>query len=307
MATARTWLGSTDRHARLRKIESLDPEKDYALITRLFFEDFGNIMMVPAFTGFMMNFAAPRISRILGATGEIEHRVAKRFLDTALLARNVSQHGLGKPGPGRDAARRVNSMHRRYDIHEDDFIIVSCDQLVMTLKTVGKYGWRPITDAERRALLLHYAEETRYFGGRKPIPPTLEEAFAFWENYMDTQLAYEPQNKRMADAMLGFMKTLFPLPLRPFVAPMLLAQVDPRILRATGMPEQGPLARKCSGFLLHLVSKQDPLPDNTPDGLQKLINSVYPNGYSIDTLGTHVEQPRAAAPQQGIAEALQND
>lgn len=284
----KTWLGSEDRYARLRKIESLVPQKDYALITKLFFEDFGNVMMVPAFTGFMMNFAAVRISRILGATGEIEHRVAKRFLDTALLARSVSQHGLDTPGPGRGAARRVNAMHRRYDIQEDDFIIVACDQLVMTLKTVGKFGWRPITDAEKQALLLHYTQETRYFGGRKPIPPTLPETFAFWENYMDTLLALEPQNKRMVDAMLGFMKTLFPAPLRPFVAPMLLSQVDPRILRATGQKIPGPFAHRFSDFLLRLVSKQDPLPDNMPDGLQKLIKSVYPDGYSIETLGTHV-------------------
>jgi len=288
MAAAKTWLGTDDPYARLRKIETLDPQKDYQQITKLFFEDFGNVMMVPAFTGFMMNFAATRISRILASTGELEHRVAKRFLDTALLARNVSGYGLESPGPGRDAARRVNSMHRRYDINDDDFIVVSCDQLVMTLRTVEKFGWRPITDAERQSLLLHYTHETRYFGGRKPIPPTLPEAFAFWENYMDTLLAFEPPNQRMADAMLGFIKTLFPQPLRPFIAPMLLSQVDPRILRATGKRVPGPLAQKMSALLLRLVSKQDPLPDGAPDGLQKLIQKVYPNGYSIETLGTHV-------------------
>ena len=287
MTTAKTWLGTDDPHARLRRIETLDPQRDYHAITRLFFEDFANIMLLPGFTGFMMNFAAPRVSRILAATGEIEHRVAKRFLDTALLARTVSDHGLGAPGPGRDAARRVNAMHRRYDIHEDDFVIVACDQLVMNLKIVDEFGWRPVTAAERASLLLHYAHETRYFGGRKPIPSTLDEAFAFWDHYLNTQLAYEPQNERMADTMLRFIKTLFPSPLRPLVAPMLLAQVDPRILRATGKKMPGAPGRKLSAWSIRLLSKQDPMPDNAPDGLRKLIDKIYPDGYTIDTLGTH--------------------
>ena len=88
---------------------------------------------------------------------------------------------------------------------------------------------------------------------------------------------------------------------------MLLSQVDPRILRATGQNIPGPLAHKFSDFLLRLVSKQDPLPDNAPDGLQKLIRKIYPNGYSIETLGTHVEKSSTPTTQAVADEALARD
>jgi len=43
VGTAKTWLGESDRHARLRKIGVLHPQKDYREITKHFYEDFGAI------------------------------------------------------------------------------------------------------------------------------------------------------------------------------------------------------------------------------------------------------------------------
>jgi hypothetical protein len=62
------WLGINDRHARLRRIESLDPATDYREITELFYTDFQSVMLVQAVSGFLFTFAAPRNSRILSAS-----------------------------------------------------------------------------------------------------------------------------------------------------------------------------------------------------------------------------------------------
>lgn len=104
-------------------------------------------MLPQSFNGFLMTFAAPRISRILINTGEIEHRIAKRVIDTMLLYRAVMEHGLDAES-GRGAARRVNAMHQNYDIHEDDFVAVSCDEIVNSLDLAERYGWRAGTFIE---------------------------------------------------------------------------------------------------------------------------------------------------------------
>jgi hypothetical protein len=38
MAKIETWVGNADRYTRLRKIEALDPKKDYRVITKLFYD-----------------------------------------------------------------------------------------------------------------------------------------------------------------------------------------------------------------------------------------------------------------------------
>jgi hypothetical protein len=291
MKQPKTWLGSPDRRARLNRIQNLDPQRDCREITKLFYEDFGTLMLLQSYSGNLMSFAAPSISRILGSTGEFEHRVAKRFLDTALLAHSVICYGLESAGDGRDAARRVNSMHRRYDIDADDFMIIGIDNILMAIEFAERFGWRPVTDIEREAIRHFYGQVTQAFGGRKPLPPSMAEVRAFWEHYMNNKLAFEPQALRMTDVLTGFIKTLFPPPLSYCLAPLLLAQVDPRILKACGKPVPGAFAKTISDKFFRMLGKNDPAPDGAPDGLAALAKKVYPNGYTIKTLGTHLNQP----------------
>jgi uncharacterized protein (DUF2236 family) len=275
-----------DRNARLRRIEELDPEKDYREITALFYQDFQAVMILQAVTGNLMTFAVPRMSRILTATRQFEDHTTKRFVDTTLLVQAVLDHGLG-PGDGRDAARRVNAMHRQYDIHPDDFVAVGCDVPVMSVEIADRFGWRPVTDAEREALRIHYSAEARAFGSG-PLPPTLPEMRAFWDSYLDENTAFEPQNHSLAKAFLSFVPTLFPRPLRPVVTPILLAQVDPRILRACGLGEPSRAGKRISTMLMRGLGRTGPAPETGgPDVIGKLAESIYPHGWTVHTLGTH--------------------
>jgi hypothetical protein len=293
------WLGTEDRYARLRKIESLDPVKNSREIAALFYADFQSIMVLKPVTTNLMTYAAPRMSRILIMSGEVEHRTTKRFVDTALLMRAVMQNGFGA-GDGRDAARRINAMHHAYDIHPDDFVVVGCDVPLMSLEAADKFGWRPVTDAEREALRIHESKEARIFGSHKALPDTLEEMRLVWENYMDTELAFEPQNARLTKAFLDFVPTTFPAALRPLANPVLTAQVDPRILRACGLRVPSAARKRFSTAVLRAIGRRDPVPDPTPGKVDKvtaLAKTVYPCGYSIDRLGTHLgpRQGRQAA------------
>jgi hypothetical protein len=253
-----------DRNARLRRISELDPEKDYREITALFYLDFQAIMVLQAVTGNLMTFAVPRMSRILSATREFEDRAAKRMVDTTLLVQAVLDHGLG-PGEGRDAARRVNAMHRQYDIHPDDFVAVGCDVPTMSLEIADRFGWRPVTDAERESLRIHYSAEARAFGSHRPLPSTLPEMRAYWDGYLDENTAFEPQNRRLADAFLAF-------------------------LRACGLPEPSARRKRISTRVMRALGRTGPAPDLEPgkrNVIEKLADSLYPNGWTVATLGTH--------------------
>ncbi|MBF4585679.1 oxygenase MpaB family protein [Curtobacterium sp. VKM Ac-2887] len=286
----RKWLGTDDKFARLRRIEELDPKVDHREITELFYTDFQSVMLVQGVSGFLFTFAAPRMSRILKASGQVEHHTAKRYLDTSILTGAVMKSGLG-PGDGRDAARRVNAMHRQYDIHPEDFIAVGCDVPVMSLELADRFGWRPVTQKERDALVIHYNLEARAFGSHQPIPETVEGVRAFWEAYLDTELAYEPQNKELSEALLAFIPTLVPRALRPVINSIVTAQVDERVLRACGLKAPSRRRKTISSMVLGAIGRSDPKPDRAdgdPSPSDALKKALYPNGWSIQTLGTHL-------------------
>jgi ER-bound oxygenase mpaB/B'/Rubber oxygenase, catalytic domain len=289
------WLGTTDRFARLRRIESLDLETKYREITGLFYADFRSVMLSQSFSGFMLTFAAPRMSRILGSTGELQQRIAKRVVDTALIARAVLEHGLGV-GAGKEAARRVHAMHSQYDIHEDDFVVVGCDAALVSLELADKFGWRPVSDKEREALRLYYNRQARAFGSRKPLPPTIPLMRQCWSSYVDNELRFEPQNLELATVLIGYFSTLLPFPWGPLLPKLLLGILDPRITRACGIQVPSKPVRWIAHALMRRLGRRDPVPDDAPDGMEAMVRAVYPNGWQVDDLGTHI-QARQAVPQ----------
>jgi hypothetical protein len=281
------WLGTPDRYARLRRIESLDPREDYLEITQLFYGDFRSVMLGQTFAGFMLTFAAPRMSRILGTTGELEHRIGKRVVDTALLARAVVEHGPGA-GRGRDASWRVSAMHCQYDIHEDDFVMVGCDAALLSLQMADKFGWRPVTEPEREALRLFHSRQARAFGSRKPLPDSLSAMQQLWSNYLDTELRFEPQNLRLARALIAHFSALAPKPLRRVLPMLLLGTLDPRVTRACGLRVPSAPMVWAAHHFMRWQGRRDPVPDGAPDSMEPMVRAVYPNGWTLDSLGTHV-------------------
>lgn len=290
--TKRLWLGTDNPHARLRKIETLDLETQHREITQLFYADFQSVMLTKGFNGFMFNNAATRISRVLGSTGELEHRIAKRVVDTTLLATAVMQHGF-KEGQGRDAARRVNAMHSRYDIHPDDFLAVAAEETLGSLELAERYGWRPVTDKEQEALRLYYNHQARAFGSTKELPPTIAEVKLFFSHYLDTSLSFEPQNKKLAQVLIKWYGERVPGPFRGLFRTLLVADLDPRIIRACGLRQPPSIMTQLARLLLRRTGRKDPVPDGVPTGLEELVRSVYPNGWTFDDLGGAKAKPAA--------------
>lgn len=284
--TGRQWLGTSDPHVRLRRIERLDVATDYREITQLFYGDFQSAMFMKGVHGFMFTFAAPRISKVLGQTGEIEKRIAKRVVDTSLLASAVMQHGFRQP-EGRDAARRVNAMHSRYAIDPADFVAVGSEEALGSLDLAIRFGWRTVTDKEQEAVRTYYDHQARAFGSTRPLPGSVAEMRAGFDHYLDTELAYEPQNERLARALLDWYGTLVPAPFAPLFRMLLVADLDPRVARACGLRQPPAPARHVMNALLRRMARKDPVPDGVPSKLQKMARDVYPDGWTYADLGTH--------------------
>lgn len=285
------WLGTSDRHVRLRRIESLDPETDYREITQLFYGDFQSAMFMKGVHGFIFTYAAPRISKVLAGTGELQHRIARRVVDTSLLASAVMQHGFKAP-EGRDAARRVNAMHARYDIDPTDFVAVGAEEALGSLDLAERFGWRPVTDREREALRIFYSHQARAFGSPRALPGSVPEMRAFFEHYLDTELRHTPQNERLARALLDWYGGLVPAPFRPLFRTLLVADLDPRIAASCGLRQPGWPARRLMDVLLRRIAARDPVPDGVPSKLQKMAREVYPDGWTTRDLGTHAGADR---------------
>lgn len=291
------WLGTDDRYARLRRIEKLNPETDFREITELFYGDFRSVMITQSFSGFMLTFAAPRMSRILSSTGELEHRVAKRVVDTALLARSVVEHGTGA-GAGREAAWRVSAMHRHYDIHKDDFVVVGCDAALVSLRSAQRYGWRPVTEPEYEAVRLFHNRQARAFGSRQSLPPSIALMEQYYAHYLDTELRFEPQNLRLAQVLLNHFRALVPKAVRPIISILLLGVLDPRITRACGLRVPSKAAVWAAHAAMRLLGRQDPVPDGGPDMMAPMVRAVYPDGWKMQELGTHTGAHVPSTPEQ---------
>lgn len=280
-----TWLGTNDRFARLRKIEQLDVDTHAREISLLFYADFQKTLIPKSFNGFMFNYAATRIAAVLASTGEVVQRFPKRIVDTTLLASQYMIHG-PKDDAGRDAARRINAMHRRYDINPDDFIAVGCEEAIVSLDLAEKYGWREVTEKEKDAVCKFYSEQARAFGGTKPMPAKYKEAAAFYEHYLETELSYEPQHEKMALVLIDWFVAQVPKPLRSTASQLLLSYIDPRIARACGIKPPPRIARLAFDAMMKLRGRSGPPPDDGPKGLDDLVKTVYPNGWKFDELGT---------------------
>src|SRR5260370_8370737 len=75
---------------------------------------------------------------------------------------------------GREANVRMNGMHGRYDISNDDYLYVLSTFVLVPGRWNDRFGWRPYSEQERRAGLNYWLELGRRMDIRG-IPNDLDE------------------------------------------------------------------------------------------------------------------------------------
>lgn len=286
------------RHHWARRSEQLDPVRDQREISlHVSALDYPWDTLQALSFALFRTYAVPSIGRLLDQTGEFTQRVQKRYDDTGLLLEEVQRHGLDS-ARGRSAVRRINQMHRMYDISDDDMRYVLATFVVVPKRWIDDFGWRAMTPHEVVATTGYYREL-----GRMMNIPDVPADFAAFERLLDdherAHFGHDEGGRRVADATLDLMATFRPhswAP-RPLVRRFAFALMDEPLLRAFHYPVPGRLERGLFRGAMRLRARVLRL--FPARSRPKWVSTygcfrTYPAGYDLDRLGTF--PPGAACP-----------
>ncbi|MCO6003745.1 DUF2236 domain-containing protein [Actinoallomurus purpureus] len=274
------------RYTRLRQIQALDPERDYQDIYRISAEyEFPWDLQRSLELALFRTYAVPSIGGLLDRTGEFARRGQKRYDDTVALLYEMTQDGGLDSERGLAALRRMNRIHGRYAISNDDFLYVLSTFVVIPVRWVAEYGWRPYSSHEVRAT----AKTFRHIGrlmGLKEIPETYEAFADFLDRYERENYAYAEANRRVAEATIAIFEGWFPRFLRPLARRGVLALTDTPLRQALGLPRAPRIleigahrALKARALAVRLLP---PRPSTRP---KKPYTRSYPDGYALEEIG----------------------
>jgi len=273
-----------------RRVRSagLDPLVDYERISRDFGQyDFPWDLEQALSFALFRTYAVPSIGRLLYDTQQFTTDTQRRHDDTALILGEIVDQGL-ETEPGRAAIRRMNQMHGRYDIGNDDMRYVLATFVVMPNRWVNRYGWRRTTPEEDVAGVQYYRRLGRLMGIRD-LPEDLAGFERLLDGYEARHFAFDPRSRAVADATLELFVTFYPRLLAPVVRRFSVAIMDPHLRDAFGY-EHPPAwfeaashgALRLRGRLVGLMPERQ-RPRRVRDS--RRIRS-YPGGFLVENLGT---------------------
>ncbi|UNO43261.1 oxygenase MpaB family protein [Streptomyces sp. MST-110588] len=286
------------RYDWLRQIQRLDPEKDFLRIYRITATyEFPWDMTRALELALYRTYAVPSIGRLLDRTAEFTNRPQKRYDDTALLMDAVVEHGFEAEG-GRTAIRRINQMHRSYDISNEDMRYVLCTFAVMPKRWLDQYGWRRLCEQEKRASAVYYRTLGKHMG-IKDSPQTFQDFERCLDDYEREHFAWDEGGRRVSDATLDLMAGWYG-PLAPLVRGASMALLDDSLLEAFRYERPKPAVQAAVRGTLRLRARAVRLmpPRRTPHyARQNPEIKGYPHGYRIADLGTFPKsRPAAGCP-----------
>jgi len=279
----------------LDEIEGLDPERDFQRICYLSTNyDFPWDVEQSLSLAFFKTYGIPTISELLDRTGEFRERAQKRYDDTKLILAEMFDHGIDSER-GREANRRMNQMHGRFPIKNDDYIYVMSTIVLEPIRWNRRWGWRKYTDKESQAQLAYMGEMARRMDIRD-VPPTLDSLEKWSRAYEAANLRFTESNRRVADYTLDLFLSWFPGPARPLVRRAMLAILDDALLEAFGYERPGKAARtlvdralRTRAFVIRLLPRR-----RSPHLVTGEQMRSYPHGYRLSDLG--VAELRAGTP-----------
>jgi hypothetical protein len=282
-----------DRDHWARRIGSLSAEDDFHEIYRILVaHEFPWDMTQSLSFALFRTYAVPSIGGLLARTREFERRPQKRYDDTVLILDAILEHGLDA-GDGRAALRRMNQMHGRYDIGNDDLRYVLSTFVVVPTRWLDDFGWRRLSTHERVATANYY----RRLGERmgiKEIPQNYEGFARFMDAYEEAHFGPEPGGRAVADATLELMTTFPPTHRLPRAAQLRFARalMDDGLLDALGYSRPTRLERALARGGLRTRGRivRHLRPRSVPRFARQLPNlRSYPDGYDVAALGTFPE------------------
>ena len=271
----------------LAEIRRLDPVRDHLRIVYLdaCFE-FPFDVTRSLELAFFRTFAVPSIAGLLASTGEFTDRPLKRYDDTDLLISSFVEEGYDSPA-GRAAIRRMNQLHGRFEIANEDFLYVLSTLALEPFRWNERFGWRRATGAERTATFEFWRNVARLMNIRD-VPPSYAELETFNVTFERDRFAFTEAGHRVASAMVDmFVRKLPGTPLA-LGRRGVYALLDDPLLDALGLPHPTAGERRAGEAALKLRARAVALmpPRRRPRMRTKVRRrKTYPQGWEIDSLG----------------------
>jgi hypothetical protein len=231
-------------------------------------------------------YAIPSVSKLLDETGQFERYGQKRYDDTSLIIAEIVENGYDSER-GRTAIRRMNQIHRRFEISNDDFLYVLSTFIYEPIRWNARFGWRKLTDIEKQASFNFWIQVGKHMN-IEDLPLTYDAYEAFNIGYERDNFRYSDSNNRVGEATVQVFLHWYPAPLRGFVRKVIYAMLDDPLREAFGFPKPHTSVKKFaeSGLKLRAFLLRNIFPPRkkawrfTEDN-----NRTYPTGYDIPELG----------------------
>jgi hypothetical protein len=221
-------LNVLPRDHHLRRIETLDPERDYAEIFRLMaFHEFPWDGRVACKLMIWHLYAVPSSGKIMGSTYALVDRPVDRAETTSLAMGDLIEFGFDSPR-GRELLRSINRAHREWNISPDDLRFALAALGVLLIRWIDRYGWRAPTENERTATAIYYAELGRRLGA-PGLPRRYDDLAAYLAACERDRIAYSEAGRLASERSLELGRSLVPRPFAPLLRPFVMAMLDPRV------------------------------------------------------------------------------
>ena len=271
--------------ARLKHVRTLDPVADHEEVYRTVAQyEFGWETMLGLNLAFYRTFGVPAIAELLSSTGEMTERTRKRADDTGLLMYEMITHGL-EAERGRAAVKRLNQIHRRFDIADDDYRYVLATFVVVPTRWIERTGWRPLCCHERTATVEFY----RRLGTLMNVSD-IPADYAGFEELLDAYEAKHFAYTAAAEALMAATRGLFagrmPDRLKGLAGPVADSLLPPTLRTAVGAPTPAlPVRILVAGMLRLRATAEAWKAPRTEPYLTLGKAPSYPAGYRVQELG----------------------
>ena len=274
-----------DRFKVLREIESLEPKRDnerIAFLSAAF--EFPWDMQRAYELALLRTFAVPRSAHLLVETHEFVTHTQKRYDDTTIIISTIGLHGYSS-GKGRAAIRRMNQIHSRYAIPNDEFIYGLSTFVFEPIRWNARYGWRRFSKNEKLAAYYFWFEVGRRMN-IKDIPESYQALERYNRAYELEHFAYSSYNRLLAEATRDlFLSWALPKSLWPLGVQLVYAAMDRPMRQAFGFPEPRLWANITLEAGLWLRKKLLRLLPPRREPYRLPPTRSYPEGYDLSQIG----------------------
>ncbi|GAA2657004.1 oxygenase MpaB family protein [Streptomyces vastus] len=224
-----------------RRTPASRSEHPHAAYQRLALADCPKDLKLGLNLGFYRVFGIPSIARVLAGTGKLTSQPAVRAKATGTLMYTLIEHGLEDPA-GRDAVARLNRLHERLPVGNDEFVYVLGAFCVTPMRWIDHHGIRRTTAREKISAHAFYFDLAERMG-IKAVPASYLELARWMDDFERHHMAPSPEGRTLMEATRNLLSDRFPPLVAPVVQAAASALLDDRLRQSVRISAPPPAIR----------------------------------------------------------------